>query len=287
VGLFSRDSGAGHGDDDAGNEQSRFWQERGFIASAIVVGAVVVCLVVWLFARDPGTPSSQPTTAPSTVVPTEQPTEEPSVPPATPTELPTGTGTTTPGTPPPINSSTGGCRNQHPDQTIPRVAPPAVTWQFDADMLIPLQFAAGPATTASNGVRSCFARSPTGAVLAAMVLLGQIRNPDLAEVVLKTRVLPGRGLNRALAETRDTSTPKARGQVQFAGFKVVDYLPTRAIIQVAAELNDTNLASLPVKMVWSDGDWKAKLEDDGSFNGALAPDVLSGLEGYVRFSGNG
>jgi len=281
VGLFSGDSGAGRGDDDA--EAGRFWQERGFIASAIVVGAVVVCLLVWLFARDPGTPAAQPADSPSTVVPTEQATEEPSVPPATPTEQPTGT--TTPGTPPPINTSTGGCRNPQPDPKIPLVAPPAVTWQFDADMLIPLQAAGGPATTASNGVRSCFAHSPTGAVLAALVLLGQIRNPDLTEAVLKTRVLPGPGLNRALAEARDTSTPTARGQVQFAGFKVIDYTRQRAIIQVAAELNDTNIASLPVTMVWSKGDWKAELKDDGSFNGQVAPDVLQGLEGYVRFTG--
>jgi len=281
MGLFSRDPESGRGDDDA--EGASFWQERGFIASAIVVGAVFVCLLVWFFARDSGTPTTQPTPTPSTVVPTEQPTEEPSVPPATPTDEPTGTAT--PGTPPPINSSTGGCKNTHPDPQIPHAAPPAVTWQFEADMLIPLQQAGGPAVTASNGVRSCFAHSPTGAVLATLVLLGQIRNKDLAESVLETRVLPGPGRTRALAEVRSPSTPEATGQVQFAGFKVMDYQRNRAIIQVAAELNNADVASLPIRMVWSGGDWKAELMPDGSFNGEVAPDVLQGLEGYVRFSG--
>jgi hypothetical protein len=284
MGLFSRDPDSGLGDGVAGGESPRFWQERGFVASAIVVGAVVVCLLVWVFVRGSGTPTSQQTPAPSTVVPTEQPTEESSVPPATPTEEPAGT--TTPGTPPPINSTKGGCRNPHPDQQIPYSAPPAVTWQFEADMLIPLQYAGGPATTASNGVRSCFAHSPTGAVLATLVLLGQIRNKDLAEVVLEERVLPGPGRTRALAEVRSPSTPETNGQVQFAGFKVMDYERNRAIIQVAAELNNENVASLPITMVWSGGDWKAALKPDGSFNGQVAPDVLQGLEGYVRFSGS-
>lgn len=283
MGLFSRDPDSGLGDGDAGGEGTRFWQERGFVASAIVVGAVFVCLLVWVFARGSGTPASQQSPAPTSVVPTEQPTEEPSVPPATPTEEPTGT--TTPGTPPPINSSTGGCRNPKPDPRIPYSAPPAVTWQFEADMLIPLQKDGGPATMADNGVRSCFAHSPTGAVLATLVLLGQIRNQDLAESVLMTRVLAGPGRTRALAEVRSPSTPQATGQVQFAGFKVIDYQRNRAIIQVAAELNNSSVASLPVTMVWSGGDWKAALKPDGSFNGEVAPDVLQGLDGYVRFSG--
>jgi hypothetical protein len=280
VGLFSRNPDSEG--DDADGEGTSFWQERGFVASAVVVGAVLVCLLLWFFARsDSGTPASGATETPSTVVPTEQPTEEPSVPPATPTEQPT----TTPTTPPPINAGRGGCRNRNPDQRIPQVAPPAVSWQFEADLLIPLQEAGGPAVTASNGVRSCFAHSPTGAVLAAMVLLGQIRNPELTEDVLKTRIVPGAGRNRALAEIRATPTPKDLGQVQFAGFKVIDYLPNRAIIQIAAEVNAKSVASLPVTMVWSGGDWRGVLREDGSFNGSVAPEVLSSLDGYVGFRG--
>jgi hypothetical protein len=205
------------------------------------------------------------------------------VPPATPTEVPSST--VTPSAPPPINSGTGGCRNPNPDLRPPKVAPPAVTWQFDADMLIPLQVAAGPATTATTGVRSCFAHSPTGAVLAAMVMLGQIRNPDLTEDVLLTRVLPGQGRDRALAEFRNPTTPHEPGTVQFAGFKVMLYEPTRAILQIAVQANERDLAALQVTMRWTKGDWKAQLDDDGTFNGSVAPDVLMSLDGYVRFRG--
>jgi hypothetical protein len=282
VGLFSKGPDSGSGDDDAGGEGTSFWQERGFVASAIVVGAVVVCLLVWFFARDTGTPTTRPTDSPSTVVPTEQPTEESSVP-ATPTEQPTGTTTPSSG---PTASGPGGCRLKHPDQTIPRVAPLAVTWQFEADMLIPLQQEGGPAVTDRTGVRSCFAHSPTGAVLAAMVLLGQIRNPQLTDYVLAKRVVPGPGRNRAAVEARTITTPRNLGQVpQFTGFKVIDYLPNRAIMSIAVQVDDRNVAALLVTMAWSGGDWKAVLQDDGSFNGAVAPEVLQSLDGFVGFRG--
>jgi hypothetical protein len=282
VGLFSKGPDSGSGDDDAGGEGTSFWQERGFVASAIVVGAVVVCLLVWFFARDTGTPTTQPTDSPSTVVPTEQPTEESSVP-ATPTGQPTGTTTPSSG---PTASGPGGCRLKHPDQTIPRVAPLAVTWQFEADMLIPLQQEGGPAVTDRTGVRSCFAHSPTGAVLAAMVLLGQIRNPQLTDYVLAKRVVPGPGRNRAAVEARTITTPRNLGQVpQFTGFKVIDYLPNRAIMSIAVQVDDRNVAALLVTMAWSGGDWKAVLQDDGSFNGAVAPEVLQSLDGFVGFRG--
>lgn len=283
MGLFTRDSGSGA--DDADGEEPRFWHERGFIASAIVVGAVVVCLLVWFFVRGGSdAPTTRPSETPSTVVPTEQPTEEPSVPPATPTEQPIGITTPRP-TPPQLNG-TGGCHNKHPDTEMPQVAPPAVSWQFEADMLIPLQEAAGPAVTSPSGVHSCFAHSPTGAVLATMVMLGQVLNPRITDEVLTTRVMPGPGRTKALAAAaRELATPGEKTQVQFAGFKIFLYQQNLAIIQVASELNHQAVASMPVTMRWTGSDWKAVLQEDGTFNGHVEPDVLQSLDGYVRFSG--
>jgi hypothetical protein len=282
MGLYSRDPDSGGGDDAGGGETS-FWEERGFVASAIVVGAIVVCLLVWFFARGDGTPTSQPSTSPSTVVPTEQPTDEPSVPPATPpTEQPSSTPTRRP------TPGVGGCRTKNPDQRIPRSAPTAVTWEFETDMLIPRQQQGGPAEMDQAGVRSCFAHSPTGAVLAAMVILGQIRNPALTERVLLQQVVANQGRTRALAEAKATPTPgdtAPPGQSQFTGFKVLDYLQNRAVIAIAVRIDDSNVASMPVTMVWKGGDWRAELKEDGSFNGEVEPDLLRSLDGYVRFGG--
>ncbi|GAA2836539.1 hypothetical protein [Kribbella solani] len=284
--LFRKDPDSGRGDHDAG-ENGSFWQQRGFIAAVIVVGAVVVCGVVWVLAGRTGQPGAQPSTSPSVVVPSGQPTREPSVPPATPTELPSSSNSSRPTPPPPPNNSTGGCNNPKPDQAIPRLlAPPAVSWTFEGDILIPLQAAGGPATTSSTGVRSCFAHSPTGAVLAAMVMLGQVSNQQIGIEVLETRTMPGPGRAKAIAGLKqEMATPQAQVNVQFAGFKVLDYTPGRALIQIAAELENKGIGALPITMVWSHGDWRVQLQEDGSFNGQVSPDILSGLNGYVRFSG--
>ncbi|MEU4391134.1 hypothetical protein [Kribbella sp. NPDC023855] len=291
MGLFSRDPDADSGDADTGSDGSAIWQERGFVASAIVIGAVLVCLLVWIFAGGDETPAGQSSPNPTaTALPTEQPTGEPTDPAATPTDEPTteptGTPTTRPTTRP--KPGVGGCKNKNPDQRRPKTAPTAVTWEFEADMLIPLQQEGGPAVMNSAGVRSCFAHSPTGAVLAAMVTLGQIRNPDLTMAVLQERFVANQGRRVALTEgsaTPPTQSPETPRMAQFTGFKVIDYLPDRAIIAIAVQLDDAKVASLPVTMAWADGDWKGVLQTDGSFNGEAEPDVLQTLDGYVRFGG--
>jgi hypothetical protein len=287
VGLFGRDQDS---DDDSDGAKASFLEERGFIASAIVVGAVLVCLVVWFMAGGRSdTPTADPNQSPSTVAPTGQPTEEESnePPPVSQTAVPSPTRTA----PPPPNSRDGGCHDKSPSQAIPRlVAPPAVSWQFEGTMLIPIQAAAGPASTSPNGVRSCFAHSPTGAVLAAMVLLGQLQNPEVGLAALQSRVYPGPGRDAAIAEAkRAAGTPRSTvaGEIQFAGFKVIDYPPnaTRAIISIAADLNGRAYGAMPITMRWYKGDWYAELQTDGSISGSVEPDILSGLGGYVRFSG--
>lgn len=279
MGLFSGRTGS----TDSESSESSILEGRGILAAGIVIGAVVVCLVVWLVvgSGDPNPPATAPTTSPSVAEPTEEPTEQPTEPPATPGDEPTATVT-----PPPINNASGGCKAKNPDQRIPRTALPAVSWQFETDMLIPLQAAGGPAVTDSSGVRRCFAHSPSGALLAAMVTLGQVRNPQLTEDVLRTRMAPGAGLTKALAAVRATPpTPSSGRTSQFTGFKFIDYQANRAIISIAVQIEYSNVGSLPITVVWSGGDWKVALQPDGTFNGSVAPDVLRSLDGYVRFGG--
>lgn len=289
MGLFRRDQDSGEDADGAG---TGMLQQRGLVAGGIVVVALVLCLVAFLvLSGGSGTPTSTPTETPRTTEPTDQPTDEPTDEPSGPPATPDPTGSTTPRvTPPPANNTVGGCHVAKPPQAIPRYyAPTAVTWQFDGAMLIPLQVAGGPAATRANGVRYCFAHSPTGAVLAAMVLLGQVQNRSTAIDVLKERVVPGPGQVKALAQAKaEMQTPLDADDVQFAGFKVVAYSKdgSQAIIQVAAQLADQGIGALLVTMQWWKGDWYAVLQDDGSFNGTVEPDILSSLNGYVRFSGS-
>ncbi|HEY3562441.1 MAG TPA: hypothetical protein VGL05_33475 [Kribbella sp.] len=287
MGLFSRDPDSG---EDSDGDETGMLQQRGFVAGAIVVVALILCLVAFLVLRGggSGTPAATPTETPTTAAPTEQPTDEPSGPPATPD--PTDAPTSPRVTPPPANNTAGGCHVAHPPQAIPRYyAPTAVTWQFEGTMLIPLQLAGGPAATKASGVKYCFAHSPTGAVLAAMVLLGQVQNRSITLDVLRDRVVPGPGQVKAIAQAKaELQTPADSTNVQFVGFKVVSYPKdgSEAIIQIASQLGDQGVGALLVTMQWSKGDWRAVLQDDGSFNGTVEPDILSSLNGYVRFSGS-
>lgn len=289
MGLFSRDPDS---DDDTDSEGAGMLENRTFVASAIVVVALVLCLVAFLVLRGgSGKPSATPSETPSAGVPTGQPTDVPTDEPSEPPATPDPTATTTPRvTPPPANNTVGGCHVAKPSQAIPRYyAPTAVTWQFEGSMLIPLQVAGGPAATRPNGIKYCFAHSPTGAVLAAMVLLGQIQNRSIALDVLRERVVPGPGQVKAIAQAKlEMETPPDNTSVQFVGFKVVSYPKdgSQAIIQIASQLGDQGVGALLVTMQWFKGDWRAVLQDDGSFNGTVEPDILSSLNGYVRFSGS-
>jgi hypothetical protein len=119
-----------------------------------------------------------------------------------------------------------------------------------------------------------------------MVTLGQIRNPDLTDGVLATRIMPGPGRNLAISEARVSTTPRNQGETaQFTAFKVIDYLPDRAIVYIAVQLDTKKVAALPVTLQWDRGDWKVVLQEDGSFNGSVQPDLLQSLDGYVRFKG--
>ena len=130
MGLFDRWS---EPDGDGGDEGSPF-AGRGFVASAIVVGALVVCALVWIFSRGDGEPS--PITQPSmtTMTPAATPTRDP---------VATPEPTRTPTTAPPATPAAGGCKNPDPDRRLPLAAPRDVTWTFDGGLMIPLQ-PAGP-----------------------------------------------------------------------------------------------------------------------------------------------
>ena len=72
---------------------------------------------------------------------------------------------------------------------------------------------------------------------------------------------------------------------QFAGFKVVDYTPTRAIVSVAVESTKPGkIVVLPLAVSWSDNDWKLVLQPNGGLI-VSKPDLLRSLQGYVIFRG--
>ncbi|HYU86451.1 MAG TPA: hypothetical protein VEK80_16730 [Kribbellaceae bacterium] len=281
MGLFSRDPDA---DDD--NATSPF-EGRGFVLSAIIVGAVVVCgVALLLLGRDSHTPTAGPSQAPTTAVTTE-PTDQPTDGPATPDPTqPTTSPTQRPGGVMP-------CKLPESEEGM-IAAPRAVVWDFQNGVLVPRKDDLGPGVTDDDGLQRCFRRSPAGAVFAALTTLAQAGNPEMQLAVVQRRLAPGAGQRKALAEARRLkASPTADiarnegGSVQYVGYKVVDYTPGRAVLSIAMQLsgnsNGDNFGGVAVTMVWRDGDWKIQLRSDGELG--PEPDALVSLNGYVAFRG--
>lgn len=274
-------------DDDRDDDERGPWGSRGFVASVIVMIAVVICGLSLLFIGGSDDPESAPSPSPSPTSgqPTEPgPTEEPTSS-AGPTENPTPVDPTPVDPTPP--SRPGPCKVPPGDQRILSTAPASVIWKFEAGLLVPTKATIGPGARDANGVATCFARSPVGAVFAAMNALAQIRDESLAVAVLEKRMAPGPGRTRAVNQARTAqrnATPgRAAADVQFVGFKVIDYTPTRTVLSLAVQTDIEHIGGMAVTLSWVDGDWRVALRSDGSISGD--PDVLSALDGYVRFRG--
>lgn len=280
--LFGRSD-----DDDRDDGERGPWGSRGFVASVIVMAAVVICgFILLVIGNDdspqstPGqTPTAPPTTGPTDSGPVGDPTTEPTSSEPTP-------GDPTPVDPTPVGPN-GPCKIKAGDQRILSSAPTSVIWRFEGGLMVPTKQTIGPGGRDGDGVSSCFAHSPIGAVFAAMHTLAQVRDESIAAEVLERRMAANPGRTRALAEARANRrnpTPgRAQTDLQFAGFKIVDYTPARAVISLAVQTDVEHIGGMAVTLRWVDGDWKIALRSDGSISGD--PDVLSALDGYVRFRG--
>ncbi len=279
MGLFSRDP-------DADDEPSLL-EGRGFVLSAIIVGAVVVCgVAILLLGRGSDTPASGPTQEPSVPVtpePTDGPTDVPTEGPATPDPTqPTSRPTQRPGglLPCKLPASEDGMVE----------APRAVVWDFQDGVLVPRKDDIGAGIVDGDGLQRCFRRSPAGAVFAAFTTLAQASNPELRLAVVQRRLAPGQGQRKALAEARRlevSPTPdtyrNTDGSVQYVGYKIIDFTPQRVVLSVAMQVDDDSVGGVAVTMVWRDGDWKIQLRSDGELG--PEPDALVSLSGYVAFRG--
>lgn len=277
----------GSSDDDRDDDERGPWGSRGFVASVIVMLAVVICGLSLLFIGGSDDPESAPSpspTAPSQPTepgPTEEPTSSVRPTASRPTEDPTPIDPT----PPPARP--GPCKIKAGDQRIASSAPASVLWRFEGGMLVPTKANIGPGARDADGVSSCYAHSPIGAVFAAMNTLAQVRDESLAAQVLERRMAPNPGRSRALAEVRanrTNATPaRAGANVQFVGFKIIDYTPSRTVLSLAVQTDVEHVGGMAVTLSWVNGDWRIALRSDGSISGD--PDVLSALDGYVRFRG--
>ena len=171
-----------------------------------------------------------------------------------------------------------GCHPSATDQTVPSAAPSDLQWEVVDSIALPWSSTAG-ALHRDRGVWTCYAHTPTGALLAA-TFLSSAESYTQAARVLQEQAISGPNRDAKLAEVRKNppQSPEPGTTADIAGFKFLDYTPQRATIQIAAAFANRYLV-VTVPVVWSGGDWKLNMDPPG---GPVPGAPLASLEGYTR-----
>jgi hypothetical protein len=169
--------------------------------------------------------------------------------------------------------SAGGCSLPPGSQMVPSTSPPAAQWGTVGSMQVPQSPAVyGPARSAGPW-ETCFAHSPSGALLAAMNLWAEGTAVPPSE--LFARLAIGAPKNLGSNAQLDSSGP-----VQFAGYRYDSYTPSGAQVAIVFQGPEGKLLAVVTSMVWRDGDWKYLFPT----NGTPAMQVIPDLTGYVQWS---
>ena len=228
------------------------WTRPGFIASGALLLALVVAAIVIAITNN-GSSNSQ------RAVHAARPTAAAATPPTTTAVAPATT-------------NTSSCSLPAGSQTIPATSPPIAAWETVGSMQVPqAPSTLGPQHT--NGIwNTCFARSPSGALLAALNFYGE--GTAATEGALFAHLAVDYPAAAAAGPKLD-----AHGPVQFAGYRYGSYTPTQAVIQVALQGQYGRLVAVVTDMEWSGSDWRFTT---ASANASMA--VIPDLTGYVPWS---
>ena len=183
----------------------------------------------------------------------------------------------------------------------PQVNLAGVRWRDFYGVELPYS-AAGPRYTA-GGIAAGFARSPLGALLAAVnigvlanaqwgpriftaVIRGQVTGPDAAALLASCQAAYGQA-----SQSGGVTGGQPLGAVDVTeeAFRWVTYTPAAAIIDLVSAApgsqGTTVRASTQVQVVWDGSDWKVIAPPGGNWGSAATE--LSSLRGYTVFRGPG
>jgi hypothetical protein len=184
----------------------------------------------------------------------------------------------------PAPSPARGCAPTDTNQQTPRSPPGGVTWQVHKGMALPISTAAGPMQVSGDTAR-CYARTPTGALIAA-VQLGYRSIVATDWRAMATQLADGPGKTAWIRRREASPSPNIapRGETgQIAGFRFIAYAPNVAVLQIAYRhtLPDQRLPRFfgaVISLSWQ-GDWQLKPEGDGS--GTSSGPTSNTLDGYI------
>jgi hypothetical protein len=243
------------------------WTRPAFVGSAVLLLALLI-LVVWLLVRGDGAPPDAGA-APSGGVSAAPSSAGPS-----PTTEPTQTASAGP--------SVCGLTEEADSGTLTRA--PSATWELVGTVAAPSVEGMGPGED-DDGLRTCYARTPTGALLAAANVAAMGSSPELIGRMTEEMTAEGPGRDAALKYLEADAAPEIPAGVryQIRGFRMLDYTGTEASVDLALGVDGGLTGSFVLDLRWEDGDWKVVLTDDGGLGSLPAP--VPDLTGYTLWSG--
>lgn len=237
-------------------ESNPFTKPGFIIAAALVVALIAAAVVIFLLPK--GQDNAQ--AAPGTAVSANPATVSPS---AT-----TDAGKSVCGLPSSTETALG--------------AAPKSKWDLLGTMAVPSDpSTAGPGTVGKDGLRSCFAHSPTGALYATVNIWAASFNGYAKQVYLQLAAdSPSR--DKAVQAVKEGKAVGGTSpKVQIAGFIIHSYTPGTAVVELAIKSADGGYGAFSTSMLWEDGDWKLDIPAAGG--GAVRQ--ISDLSSFVPWAG--
>lgn len=231
------------------------WTQPRFVIAAVIVALIAVFGVV-LAVTGPADGDEEP-------APRADPTSAP----------PTAEAT-----------SDSTCGLEPGDQTIPVIAPPNTDWELVGTVAAPTApDTIGPGVI-DEGLRSCFAHSPLGALYAAVNIVALTTVPEQREAIARELAVPGAGRDRALELLASSPGPSATSPpFQVAGYAFLNYDEASTVVDLALRGANGGFAHLPVTLRWQGGDWKVVVPPDGDL--ASGVQAVPDLTGYTPWTG--
>lgn len=251
------------------DDARKAWQRPGFIIAAVVI-LLVLALGITALVRSLGQPDQEPTASPTTSTSTD---------PSAPTETTSPPETTEPT---PTEDSVCGLEAVELEGTLD--AAPDTSWTYVGFIALPAVEGQGPGELSDSGLRSCFARTPAGAVLAMANFSAQVNVPELREDTFRYFTAQGPGYEAAVANAGPLSED-ASGDIAVVGFRLLSYDGSEALVDVALRVTaqgQTVYISARSTAVWQEGDWRWVPAEDGSEQFGTV--VLPSIADYVQWA---
>lgn len=194
--------------------------------------------------------------------------------PTPPATAPTATPT------PEAAAESAGCGPDRVDLAGTLDTAPAAGWDYLGRVPVPVAEGTGPGRVDPDGYRGCFARTPDGALFAAVTLFAIGADPHLTRTHAAAMFADGPGRVESVAAAAAAADTALTASLQLAGFRLLRYDGSTAEFELAYQIGTAGLFSIPIEVHWSRGDWRFPATPDAT----ISPWQIATLGGYIPWA---